>query len=78
VEVLEPFALYDAGASEDRACELAAAYGLGYVIRQQPGRTSSKREGSTRYAPTSARRRYSSTMPWAARSGTSSRSILRC
>jgi len=24
------------------------------------------------------RRRYSSTMPWAARSGTSSRSILRC
>ena len=37
VEVLEPFALYDAGASEDRACELAAAYGLGYVIRQEPG-----------------------------------------
>jgi uncharacterized protein len=37
VEALEPFALYDAGASEDRAGELAAAYGLGYVIRQEPG-----------------------------------------
>jgi uncharacterized protein len=37
VEALEPFALYDAGASEDRASELAAAYGLGYVIRQEPG-----------------------------------------
>jgi uncharacterized protein len=37
VEALEPFALYDAGASEDRARELAAAYGLGYVIRQGPG-----------------------------------------
>ena len=37
VEALEPFALYDAGASEDRARELAAAYGLGYVIRQEPG-----------------------------------------
>jgi uncharacterized protein len=34
VEALEPFALYDAGASEDRARELAAAYGLGYVIRR--------------------------------------------
>jgi len=37
VEALEPFALYDAGASENRAGELAAAYGLGYVIRQEPG-----------------------------------------
>ena len=37
VEALEPFALYDAGASEDRARELAIAYGLGYVIRQEPG-----------------------------------------
>jgi len=37
VEALEPFALYDAGASEDRAGEMAAAYGLGYVIRQEPG-----------------------------------------
>jgi predicted deacylase len=37
VEALEPFALYDAGASEDRAHEMAAAYGLGYVIRQEPG-----------------------------------------
>src|SRR5215467_10315876 len=37
VEALEPFALYDAGAGEDRARELAVAYGLGYVIRQQPG-----------------------------------------
>jgi predicted deacylase len=37
VEALEPFALYDAGDSEDRARELAVAYGLGYVIRQEPG-----------------------------------------
>jgi uncharacterized protein len=37
VEALEPFALYDAGASEGRARELAVAYGLGYVIRQAPG-----------------------------------------
>jgi len=37
VEALEPFALYDAGPSEDRARELAVAYGLGYVIRQEPG-----------------------------------------
>jgi uncharacterized protein len=37
VEALEPFALYDAGGSEDRARELATAYGLGYVIRQEPG-----------------------------------------
>src|SRR5499427_3166640 len=36
VEALEPFALYDAGAGEGRARELAVAYGLGYVIRQQP------------------------------------------
>jgi predicted deacylase len=37
VEALEPFALYDAGASEARARELAVSYGLGYVIRQEPG-----------------------------------------
>ena len=37
VEALEPFALYDAGASEAKAHELAAAYGLGYVMRQEPG-----------------------------------------
>jgi hypothetical protein len=37
VEALEPFALYDAGPSEARARELAAAYGLGYIIRQEPG-----------------------------------------
>src|SRR5215475_6284190 len=37
VEALEPFALYDAGSSEAKAHELAAAYGLGYVIRQEPG-----------------------------------------
>jgi predicted deacylase len=37
VEALEPFALYDAGPSEARARELAAGYGLGYVIRQEPG-----------------------------------------
>jgi predicted deacylase len=37
VEALEPFALYDAGPAEARARELAIAYGLGYVIRQEPG-----------------------------------------
>jgi uncharacterized protein len=37
VEALEPFALYDTGPSEARALELAIAYGLGYVIRQEPG-----------------------------------------
>jgi predicted deacylase len=37
VEALEPFALYDAGPSEARASELAVGYGLGYVIRQEPG-----------------------------------------
>ena len=37
VEALEPFALYDAGPGEARARELAVAYGLGYVIRQEPG-----------------------------------------
>jgi predicted deacylase len=36
-EALEPFALYEAGTSEDKARELAVAYGLGYVIRQEPG-----------------------------------------
>ena len=37
VEALEPFAVYDAGPSEARASELAVGYGLGYVIRQEPG-----------------------------------------
>src|SRR6266700_1070316 len=37
VESLEPFALYEAGPSEARARELATAYGLGYVIRQELG-----------------------------------------
>ncbi len=36
-EALEPFAIYDAGPAEARAAELAVAYGLGYVIRQEPG-----------------------------------------
>ena len=36
-EALEPFALYDTGPAEARARELASAYGLGYVIRQEPG-----------------------------------------
>jgi predicted deacylase len=35
VEALEPFALYDAGPAGAR--ELASAYGLGYMIRQEPG-----------------------------------------
>jgi predicted deacylase len=37
VEALEPFTLYEAGPAEDRARALAAAYGLGYVLRQEPG-----------------------------------------
>ena len=36
-EALEPFALYDAGPAEARARELATAYGLGYVVRSEPG-----------------------------------------
>jgi predicted deacylase len=36
-EALEPFAIYDAGPAEERALGLALAYGLPYVIRQEPG-----------------------------------------
>jgi predicted deacylase len=36
-EALEPFTLYEAGPNQDKARELAVAYGLGYVIRQEPG-----------------------------------------
>src|SRR5215470_520676 len=36
-EALEPFTLYEAGPAEDQALALALAYGLGYVIRQEPG-----------------------------------------
>jgi hypothetical protein len=36
-EALEPFTLYEAGPAEARARDLAVAYGLGYVIRQEPG-----------------------------------------
>ena len=37
VEALQPFALYEAGPAEARARELATAYGLPYVIRQETG-----------------------------------------
>jgi len=37
VEALEPFALYEAGPAESEARDLAAAYGLPYVIRQVVG-----------------------------------------
>jgi uncharacterized protein len=37
VEALEPFALYEAGPAEARAREMATAYGLPYVIRQEKG-----------------------------------------
>jgi predicted deacylase len=37
VEALEPFAMYETGPAEADARELAIAYGLGYVIRQEPG-----------------------------------------
>ncbi len=36
-EALEPFAIYDAGPAEATAFAMATAYGLGYVIRQEPG-----------------------------------------
>ena len=35
VEALEPFALYHAGPAQSRARELATAYGLRYVVREQ-------------------------------------------
>ncbi len=37
VEALEPFALYEAGSAEVTARDMAMAYGLGYVIRQERG-----------------------------------------
>ena len=37
VEALQPFALYEAGPAQDRARDLAAAYRLPYVIRQEAG-----------------------------------------
>jgi predicted deacylase len=37
VEALEPFTLYNAGPQEAKARELAVAYGVGYVIRQDAG-----------------------------------------
>jgi predicted deacylase len=37
VEALQPFTLYEAGPAEERARDLAVAYGLPYVIRQVPG-----------------------------------------
>ncbi len=37
VEALQPFTLYEAGAAEDTARDLATGYGLPYVIRQEPG-----------------------------------------
>ena len=37
VEALEPFALYEAGSAEVTARDMAMAYGLGHVIRQERG-----------------------------------------
>jgi uncharacterized protein len=37
VEALQPFSLYDGGPAESGAHDLAVAYGLPYVIRQEPG-----------------------------------------
>jgi uncharacterized protein len=37
VEALEPFVMYDGGPAEAVARELAAAYGIRYVVRQAPG-----------------------------------------
>lgn len=36
VEELEPFTIYDASPVEDRARELAVAFGLPYVVREEP------------------------------------------
>jgi predicted deacylase len=36
VEALEPFTIYEASAVEDRAHELAVAFGLPYVLREEP------------------------------------------
>src|SRR5580692_10467761 len=36
-EALEPFAIYDTGPVEEQALGMALAYGLPYVIRQEPG-----------------------------------------
>jgi uncharacterized protein len=36
VEALHPFAMFHAAPTEARAREMATAYGLGYVIRQEP------------------------------------------
>jgi predicted deacylase len=37
VEALQPFSLYESGPAEDRAKDMADAYGLPYIIRQEPG-----------------------------------------
>jgi uncharacterized protein len=37
VEALHPFTLYETGPAEGRARDIATAYGLPYVIRQEPG-----------------------------------------
>jgi uncharacterized protein len=37
VEALQPFTLYEAGPAQSSARDLAVAYGLPYVIRQEPG-----------------------------------------
>jgi predicted deacylase len=37
VEALEPFAIYDASPVEERAHAIALAFGLPYVVRQEPG-----------------------------------------
>ena len=47
VEALQPFALYEAGAAEDQARELAVAYGLPFVIRQEAGPDSAVSGTST-------------------------------
>jgi hypothetical protein len=36
VEALEPFAIYDASPHEERTHEIALAFGLPYVVRQEP------------------------------------------
>jgi predicted deacylase len=37
VEALEPFAIYDPGPAEEQARALAVAFGLPYVVREEPG-----------------------------------------
>jgi predicted deacylase len=52
-EKLVPFAIYDAGPSDSTARGMAEAYGLGYVVREAPGRERAV-SGTTSFAAAAA------------------------